>query len=39
MPAEVQSEKAKAKFRDGVLEIRVPKIEDARKKEKKVPVE
>jgi HSP20 family protein len=39
MPAEVQSDKAKAKFKDGVLEIRVPKTEEARKKEKKITVE
>jgi len=39
MPAEVQSDKAKAKFKDGVLEIRVPKTEESRKKEKKITVE
>ncbi|HEC97407.1 MAG TPA: Hsp20/alpha crystallin family protein [Nitrospirae bacterium] len=39
LPAEVQSDKAKARFKDGVLEIRIPKTEEARKREKKVKVE
>lgn len=39
LPAEVQTEKAQAKFKDGVLEIRVPKTEEAKKKEKKVTIE
>jgi len=39
LPAEVQSDKAKAKFKEGVLEIRVPKTEEAKKREKKVKVE
>jgi HSP20 family protein len=39
LPAEVQTEKASAKFKDGVLEIRVPKTEEAKKKEKKVMIE
>jgi len=39
LPKEVQSDKAKASFKDGVLEIRVPKTEEAMKKEKKVTVE
>lgn len=39
MPAEVQTDKAKAKFKDGILEIRVPKTEEAKSKEKKVPIE
>jgi len=39
LPAEVQTEKASAKFKDGVLEIRVPKTEEAKKKEKKVTIE
>ena len=38
-PAEVQTEKASAKFKDGVLEIRIPKTEEAKKKEKKVMIE
>jgi len=39
MPVPIQTDKAKAHFKDGVLEIRVPKTEEARKKEKKVPIE
>lgn len=39
MPAGVQGEKAKATFKDGILEIRVPKTEEAKKKEKKIPIE
>ena len=39
LPAEVQTEKASAKFKDGVLEIRIPKTEKAKKKEKKVMIE
>ncbi len=39
LPVEVQSDKAKAKFKNGVLEIRIPKTEEARKREKKVKVE
>ena len=39
LPAEVQTEKVTAKFKDGILEIRIPKTEEAKKKEKKVAVE
>jgi len=39
LPKEVQSDKAKASFKDGVLEIRAPKTEEAIKKEKKVTIE
>jgi HSP20 family protein len=39
LPAEVQPEKASAKFKGGVLEIRIPKTEEAKKKEKQVVVE
>jgi HSP20 family protein len=39
LPAEVQSSKAKAKFTNGVLEIRIPKTEEAKKKGKKVKIE
>ena len=35
LPAEVDTEKASAKFKDGVLEIRIPKTEEAKKKRKK----
>ncbi len=36
LPADVQAEKAEAKFDQGVLEIRIPKMEEARAKTKKV---
>lgn len=39
LPAEVQGNKAKAKFTDGVLEIRIPKTEEAKRKEVKVTIE
>ncbi|HYA12052.1 MAG TPA: Hsp20/alpha crystallin family protein [Thermodesulfovibrionales bacterium] len=39
LPTEVHTEKASAKFKEGVLEIRIPKTEEAKKKEKKVLVE
>ena len=39
LPSEVQTEKAAAKFKNGVLEIRIPKTEEAKKKEKKVIIE
>jgi len=39
LPTEVQAEKAKATFKDGVLEVRVPKTEEAKKKAKKVEIE
>jgi HSP20 family protein len=39
LPAEVQTDKAKAIFKDGILEIRAPLTEEAKRKEKKVPVE
>jgi len=39
LPAEVQTEKASAKFKDGVLEIRIPKTEEVKKKETKVMIE
>lgn len=39
MPQPVQSDKAKAKFKDGVLEIRIPITEEAKKKEKKLSIE
>jgi len=39
LPKEVQTEKAKATFKDGVLEVRLPKTEDAKRKEVKVKVE
>ena len=39
LPAEVQTGKVKAVFRDGVLEVRMPKTEDAERKTRKVLVE
>jgi HSP20 family protein len=39
LPADVDSSKAKAKFKDGVLEVTIPKTEKAKKKEIKVTVE
>ncbi len=39
LPVEVEVEQATAKFENGVLEIRIPKTEEAKKKEKKVPIE
>lgn len=39
LPKEVQSDKAKATFKDGVLEIRVPKTAEAIRKEKKLTIE
>jgi HSP20 family protein len=39
LPSEVQTEKASAKFKDGLLEIRIPKTEEAKKKEKKVIID
>ncbi|MDI6890346.1 MAG: Hsp20/alpha crystallin family protein [Thermodesulfovibrionales bacterium] len=39
LPAEVQTEKAAAKFKDGVLEIRILKTEEAKKKERKIMIE
>jgi HSP20 family protein len=39
LPSEVQTDKATAALKDGVLEIRIPKTEDAKRKEKKVLIE
>ncbi len=39
LPGQVQVEKARASFKNGVLEIRLPKTEEAKKKEIKVKVE
>lgn len=39
LPSEVQTDKAKSTMKDGVLEIRMPKTEAAKKKEVKVKVE
>lgn len=39
LPAEVQTGKAKALFKDGVLEVKIPKTETAKKKEHKIKIE
>ncbi len=39
LPSEVQVDKVKAQFKDGILEIRGPKTEEAKQKEKKVMIE
>ena len=39
LPAPVQTDKARARFQDGVLEVRIPKTEEARKKSRKVAIE
>lgn len=39
LPKEVQTDKARAHFKDGVLEVRLPKTEEAKRKEVKVKVE
>ncbi|HXG52833.1 MAG TPA: Hsp20/alpha crystallin family protein [candidate division Zixibacteria bacterium] len=39
LPKEVQADKIKASFRDGVLEVRLPKSEEAKTREIKVKVE
>jgi HSP20 family protein len=39
LPTQVQTEKAKASFKNGVLEIRLAKTEEAKKKEITVKVE
>jgi len=39
LPAEVQTDKAKASFKNGVLEVRIPKTEEAKKKVQKIKIE
>jgi HSP20 family protein len=38
LPVEVQGEKVKAKFKDGILEIRIPKTEEEKKKGIKIDI-
>ncbi|HTZ40723.1 MAG TPA: Hsp20/alpha crystallin family protein [Syntrophales bacterium] len=38
LPAEVQADKAEAKFDQGVLELRIPRVEQAQAKTKKVTI-
>lgn len=39
LPAEIQVQKATAKFKDGVLELRAPKTEEAKQKSRKVEIQ
>ena len=39
IPKDVQTDKVRASFKDGVLEIRIPKTEEAKRKEVKIKVE
>jgi HSP20 family protein len=39
LPAEVQTNKAKASFKDGVLEVKIPKTEAAKRKGHKIKIE
>jgi HSP20 family protein len=39
LPVDVETDKAKAQFKDGVLEIRIPKTKEAIQKEKKILIE
>lgn len=39
LPEEVQSDKAKASFKNGILEIKIPMTEEAQKKEKKIKID
>jgi HSP20 family protein len=39
LPTDVQADKVKASFKNGILEIRMPKTEEAKTKEVKIKVE
>ncbi len=39
LPEGVETDKARAKFKDGVLEVRIPVSEEAKKKEREVVIE
>ena len=39
LPREVHADKVKASFKNGILEVRMPKTEEAKAKEIKVKVE
>jgi len=39
VPEDVEIDKSKARFKDGVLEVRIPRSEEAKKKRKKIEVE
>ncbi len=38
LPADVQADKVSASFKDGVLEVRLPKSEEAKKKERAIKI-
>ncbi|HHN64489.1 MAG TPA: Hsp20/alpha crystallin family protein [Nitrospirae bacterium] len=38
LPVDVQADKAKATFKDGILEIRIPKTEEAKKRQRKLQI-
>jgi HSP20 family protein len=39
LPKDVHTDKVKASFKDGILEVRLPKTEEAKAKEVKVKVD
>jgi HSP20 family protein len=39
LPVKIQPDKAKASFKDGVLEVRLPKSEEAKKRVRKITIE
>lgn len=39
LPSDVKQDQVKASFRDGILEVRMPKTEEARKKEIKIKID
>lgn len=39
LPTETQTDKAKASFKDGTLEIRIPKTQEAKAKSKKITIQ
>jgi HSP20 family protein len=39
LPVETQADKAKASFKDGVLQIKIPKSDEAKKKERIIIIE
>lgn len=39
LPSNVKPQEAKASFKDGILEIRLPKAEEAQLKERRIPIE
>jgi HSP20 family protein len=39
IPSEIEKDKIKARFKDGVLEIRAPKTEEAKQQAKKISIE